>query len=148
MKAASRAVGLPDHRVFLPATACSGVGINEYYKSDEEYFHALAAELNKDSSSPWHDAVNTGGISTSTPGSKRRITMRTFQGAIKTLISGISNSLDNFDFLYDRTTRKYLIAYESTDGLKVQSFNQQLILLSTVSATAMLSTTMSNIRCS
>ena len=34
--------------MFLPATAPSGVGINEYYKSDEEYFHALAAELNKE----------------------------------------------------------------------------------------------------
>lgn len=55
---------------------------------DVEPHLAIAAELNKDSSSPWHDAVNTGGISTSTPGSKRRITMRTFQGAIKTLISG------------------------------------------------------------
>jgi hypothetical protein len=31
--------------VFLPATAPSGVGINEYYKSDEDYFHALAAEM-------------------------------------------------------------------------------------------------------
>jgi 5-methyltetrahydropteroyltriglutamate--homocysteine methyltransferase len=48
VKAASRAVGVPDHHVFLPATASSGVGINEYYKSDEEYFHALAAELNKE----------------------------------------------------------------------------------------------------
>jgi 5-methyltetrahydropteroyltriglutamate--homocysteine methyltransferase len=34
--------------VFLPATAPSGVGINEYYKTEEEYFHALAAELNKE----------------------------------------------------------------------------------------------------
>jgi 5-methyltetrahydropteroyltriglutamate--homocysteine methyltransferase len=34
--------------VFLPATAPSGVGINEYYKTDEEYFHALAAELGKE----------------------------------------------------------------------------------------------------
>ncbi len=32
----------------MPATAPSGVGINEYYKNDEEYFHALAAELNKE----------------------------------------------------------------------------------------------------
>src|SRR6516162_5231716 len=30
------------------ATAASGVGINEYYKSDEDYFHALAAELGKE----------------------------------------------------------------------------------------------------
>ena len=31
-----------EQHVFLPATAPSGVGLNEYYKSDEEYFHALA----------------------------------------------------------------------------------------------------------
>jgi 5-methyltetrahydropteroyltriglutamate--homocysteine methyltransferase len=48
VKAAAKAAGVPDQRVFLPATAPSGVGINEYYKSDEEYFHALAAELNKE----------------------------------------------------------------------------------------------------
>ncbi len=48
VKAAAKAAGVPDHHVFLPATAPSGVGLNEYYKSDEEYFHALAAELNKE----------------------------------------------------------------------------------------------------
>ena len=48
VKAAAKAAGVPDNHVFLPATAPSGVGINEYYKSDEEYFHALAAELNKE----------------------------------------------------------------------------------------------------
>ena len=48
VKAAAKAAGVPDHRVFLPATAPSGVGINEYYKSDEEYYYALAAELNKE----------------------------------------------------------------------------------------------------
>jgi 5-methyltetrahydropteroyltriglutamate--homocysteine methyltransferase len=48
VKAAAKAVGVPDHHVFLPATAPSGVGINEYYKTQEEYFHALAAELNKE----------------------------------------------------------------------------------------------------
>ena len=48
VKAAAKAAGVPDHHVFLPATAPSGVGINEYYKSDEEYFHALAAELAKE----------------------------------------------------------------------------------------------------
>jgi 5-methyltetrahydropteroyltriglutamate--homocysteine methyltransferase len=47
-KAAAKAAGVPNHHVFLPATAPSGVGVNEYYKSDEEYFHALAAELNKE----------------------------------------------------------------------------------------------------
>ena len=48
VKAAAKAAGLPNHHVFLPATAPSGVGINEYYKSEEEYFHALAVELNKE----------------------------------------------------------------------------------------------------
>ncbi|ARQ00844.1 cobalamin-independent methionine synthase II family protein [Pseudorhodoplanes sinuspersici] len=48
VKAAAKAAGIPDHHVFLPATAPSGVGVNEYYKSDEEYFHALAAELGKE----------------------------------------------------------------------------------------------------
>jgi 5-methyltetrahydropteroyltriglutamate--homocysteine methyltransferase len=48
VKAAARAAGVPDENVFLPATAPSGVGGNEYYKSEEAYFHALAAELNKE----------------------------------------------------------------------------------------------------
>ena len=34
--------------MFLPATAPSGVGKNEYYKSDEDYFHALAVEMGKE----------------------------------------------------------------------------------------------------
>jgi 5-methyltetrahydropteroyltriglutamate--homocysteine methyltransferase len=48
VKAAAKAAGVPENHAFLPATAPSGVGVNEYYKSDEEYFHALAAELNKE----------------------------------------------------------------------------------------------------
>ncbi len=48
VKAAAEAAGVPLHHVFLPATAPSGVGINEYYKSEEEYFHALAAEMSKE----------------------------------------------------------------------------------------------------
>jgi 5-methyltetrahydropteroyltriglutamate--homocysteine methyltransferase len=48
IKAAATAAGVADDHVFLPATAPSGVGINEYYKTDEEYFHALAAELSKE----------------------------------------------------------------------------------------------------
>src|SRR5580693_7507601 len=48
VKRAAAAAGVPDHHVFLPATAVSGVGVNEYYKSDEEYFHALATELGKE----------------------------------------------------------------------------------------------------
>ncbi len=45
LKAAAKAAGVPLHHVFLPATAPSGVGINEYYRSDEEYFHAVAAAM-------------------------------------------------------------------------------------------------------
>jgi 5-methyltetrahydropteroyltriglutamate--homocysteine methyltransferase len=48
VKAAAKSAGVPDDHVFLPATAPSGVGVNAYYKTDEEYFHALAAELNKE----------------------------------------------------------------------------------------------------
>jgi 5-methyltetrahydropteroyltriglutamate--homocysteine methyltransferase len=48
VKAAAKAAGVPDDHVFLPATAPSGVGINEYYKTDEEYFHAVAAAMNQE----------------------------------------------------------------------------------------------------
>ena len=48
LKAAAFASGVPDHHVFMPATAASGVGVNEYYNSDEDYFFALAAELAKE----------------------------------------------------------------------------------------------------
>jgi 5-methyltetrahydropteroyltriglutamate--homocysteine methyltransferase len=48
VKAAASAAGIPLEHAFLPATAPSGVGINEYYKSEEEYFHALAAEMSKE----------------------------------------------------------------------------------------------------
>ncbi len=45
LKAAARAAGLPLEQVFLPATAPSGVGANEYYANDEAYLEALAAAL-------------------------------------------------------------------------------------------------------
>ena len=48
VKAAAAAAGVANEHVFLPATAPSGVGLNEYYKSDEDYFHALAAEMGKE----------------------------------------------------------------------------------------------------
>jgi 5-methyltetrahydropteroyltriglutamate--homocysteine methyltransferase len=32
-------------RAFMPAIAPSGVGLNDYYKSEEEYFHAVGAAL-------------------------------------------------------------------------------------------------------
>jgi len=46
LKAATKAAGVADEQVFMPATAASGVGRNEYYKTEEEYFHAVAAALN------------------------------------------------------------------------------------------------------
>ncbi|MBV1698804.1 MAG: cobalamin-independent methionine synthase II family protein [Hyphomicrobiales bacterium] len=48
VKAAAAAAGVANEHVFLPATAPSGVGKNEYYKSDDEYFHALAVEMGKE----------------------------------------------------------------------------------------------------
>lgn len=57
VKAAAKAAGVPDAHVFLPATAPSGVGINEYYKTDEEYFHALAVEMGKE-----YKAITDAGI--------------------------------------------------------------------------------------
>ena len=48
VKAAAKTAGVAHDHIFLPATAPSGVGKNEYYKSDEEYFHALAGELGKE----------------------------------------------------------------------------------------------------
>ncbi len=56
VKSAAKALGVPERRVFLPATAPSGVGGNEYYRSDEEYFHALAVELGKE----YHAIVEAG----------------------------------------------------------------------------------------
>lgn len=57
VKAAAKAAGIADEHVFLPATAPSGVGVNEYYKSDEEYFQALAIELGKE-----YKAITDAGI--------------------------------------------------------------------------------------
>jgi len=56
---------------------------------DELPHIAIAAELNAEADSPWFNTVNTGGVSEKgTPGSKRKITLRTFQDANLTLISG------------------------------------------------------------
>src|SRR5262249_54873085 len=39
------AAGVPHHAVFMPAVAPSGIGRNEYYATEEEYFHAVGAAL-------------------------------------------------------------------------------------------------------
>jgi 5-methyltetrahydropteroyltriglutamate--homocysteine methyltransferase len=48
VKAAAAAAGVANEQVFLPATAPSGVGQNEFYPSDQEYFHALAAAMSEE----------------------------------------------------------------------------------------------------
>jgi len=48
LKAAAKVAGVADEHVFIPATAASGVGRNEYYKGEEEYFHAVAAALSNE----------------------------------------------------------------------------------------------------
>jgi 5-methyltetrahydropteroyltriglutamate--homocysteine methyltransferase len=48
LKAAAAAAGVANDHVFLPATAPSGVGKNEYYKSDEDYLQAVAAALGQE----------------------------------------------------------------------------------------------------
>jgi hypothetical protein len=45
-------------------------------------------------------------------------------GPIKTLVTGISSSQNNFDLIFLRRTGNYLLAYEATDGLRVQSFSK------------------------
>jgi 5-methyltetrahydropteroyltriglutamate--homocysteine methyltransferase len=48
IKVAAAAAGIAADHVFLPATAPSGVGANEYYQTEEAYLHAVAHELNKE----------------------------------------------------------------------------------------------------
>jgi len=45
LKAALAAVGRAPGSAFVPAVAPSGVGTNAYYRSDEEYLHAVGAAL-------------------------------------------------------------------------------------------------------
>ncbi len=61
---------------------------------------AIAGELNKDPNSPWYQAVNTGGISQTTPGTKRKVNLRTFQQAVHTLISGPRCQNSEYDTKY------------------------------------------------
>ena len=62
---------------------------------------AISWQLNEDPDSPWHNAVNAGGISQSTPGSKRKITLRTFQEANRVLISGPLCQFAEYSAKYD-----------------------------------------------
>ena len=57
VRAAAKAAGIETQHVFLPATAPSGVGLNEYYKSDEEYFQAVAVALGEE-----YKAITDAGI--------------------------------------------------------------------------------------
>jgi len=58
----------------------------------------------------------------------RTVTPKKGPGTVKTLISGVSSFPKNFDLLFDRQNQKYLLAYETVDGLKVQPFNLQLTI--------------------
>jgi 5-methyltetrahydropteroyltriglutamate--homocysteine methyltransferase len=40
--------GLEHHAVFMPSVAPSGVGSNEYYRTEEEFFHAVGAALHNE----------------------------------------------------------------------------------------------------
>ena len=62
---------------------------------------AIADKLNDDSESPWYRTVNTGGESTATPGTKRKITLRTLQTAIKEMIDGPQCESQPFDKKYE-----------------------------------------------
>ncbi|MGD0792068.1 MAG: DGQHR domain-containing protein [Terriglobales bacterium] len=64
---------------------------------------AISVQLNKDSDSPWSQAVNTGGISQSSPGGKRKITLRTFQEANRVLISGPRGQNADYEVKYEAT---------------------------------------------
>jgi 5-methyltetrahydropteroyltriglutamate--homocysteine methyltransferase len=48
LKAAAKSAGVSQDRLFMPVTSPNGVGINEYYKTEEEYLFALADALNKE----------------------------------------------------------------------------------------------------
>jgi 5-methyltetrahydropteroyltriglutamate--homocysteine methyltransferase len=48
LKAAAARAGVPFERAFLPATAPSGVGANEYYRTEEDYIHAVAAAMSEE----------------------------------------------------------------------------------------------------
>lgn len=69
---------------------------------DEIPHIAIATALNTDADSPWYQAVNTGGVSEKgSPGSKRKITLRTFQDANRVLISGPRSQNADYKAKYD-----------------------------------------------
>lgn len=45
LRAAAKANNVPNEHVFMPSIAPSGVGMNSYYKSEEEYYFAVADAL-------------------------------------------------------------------------------------------------------
>src|SRR5437667_1675384 len=56
-------------------------------RSEEQVPHvAIAMRLNSDPKSPWLKQIDTGGEKT--PGTKRRVSLRTMQQAVRSLISG------------------------------------------------------------
>ncbi len=57
----------------------------------------------------------------------RSLSLNKDPGPVKTLATGVSTSSDNFDLAYNCNSRSYLLAYETTGGVKIQKFNDQLI---------------------
>lgn len=60
---------------------------------------AIAVKLNTDPASPWFKAIDTGGEKT--PGTKRRVTLRTLQQATKWMIAGPRAQNADFDTKYE-----------------------------------------------
>ncbi len=58
------------------------------YLEDREPHLAIALQLNDDKKSPWYHLVDTGGEKEKTPGTKRRVTLRSLQEATREMISG------------------------------------------------------------
>lgn len=73
---------------------------------------AIAIRLNDDADSVWYKAVNTGGAS-ATPGTKRKVNLRTLQQATKDLIAGPRCKNANFDKKYE-CVRNYWQAVANT----------------------------------
>jgi 5-methyltetrahydropteroyltriglutamate--homocysteine methyltransferase len=109
VKAAANAAGIETHHVFLPATAPSGVGLNEYYKSDEEYFQAVAVALGEE-----YKAIADAGIlvqiddpflsdifvdpDLNSPGMKKRAAM--YVEAVNTALKGVPAEKVRFHTCY------------------------------------------------
>lgn len=95
---------------------------------EQEPHLAIAERLNEDKESPWFGTINTGGVTDGTAGTKRKLTLRTFQQANKDLISGPRCSNAPFEEKYD-IVKNYWRAVAETfpDEWGVKSRNHLLM---------------------